>query len=191
MPLNGTAREFMDLYEILQISPNAEPDTIHRVYRILAMRYHPDNPQTGDIDKFQCLTEAHHVLSDPEQRARYDEQYRAARSAPLPVFQGKEFLVGVEAQSMQRIGALTLLYNQRRHNPESPALSLLDLEALMAIPREHLMFTVWYLKAKHYIESNDSSHLTITEAGVDYVEENADSHPSLQKLIEPGSNGAE
>ena len=37
-----------DYYEFLQISPNAEPETIHRVYRFLAGRYHPDNPDTGD-----------------------------------------------------------------------------------------------------------------------------------------------
>ena len=30
-----------DYYELLQISQNAEPETIHRVYRLLAQRYHP------------------------------------------------------------------------------------------------------------------------------------------------------
>jgi len=41
-----------DYYEILQISPNADTDTIHRVFQLLAARLHPDNPQTGDRDKF-------------------------------------------------------------------------------------------------------------------------------------------
>ena len=43
--------ETPNYYEFLQISPNAEPDTIHRVYRFLAARFHPDNPETGDADK--------------------------------------------------------------------------------------------------------------------------------------------
>ena len=33
----------IDYYEVLQISPNADPDTVHRVYRLLAQRFHPDN----------------------------------------------------------------------------------------------------------------------------------------------------
>ena len=34
----------VDYYEVLQVSQNAEPETIHRVYRIMAARFHPDNP---------------------------------------------------------------------------------------------------------------------------------------------------
>ena len=37
-------------YELLQINPNAEPDTIHRVFRFLAARFHPDNPESGEPD---------------------------------------------------------------------------------------------------------------------------------------------
>ena len=36
-----------DYYEILQLSPNADPDTIQRVYRMTAQRFHPDNAETG------------------------------------------------------------------------------------------------------------------------------------------------
>ena len=45
--------EQADYYELLQISPNAEPETIHRVYRLLAQRYHPDNRETGNAQKFR------------------------------------------------------------------------------------------------------------------------------------------
>ena len=74
--------ETVDYYEILQISPNAEPDTIHRVYRLLAQRLHPDNAATGNEVQFRALSEAYQVLSNPEQRARYDVSYESAlRSA--------------------------------------------------------------------------------------------------------------
>ena len=43
-PANGE----MDYYEILQVSDSAEPETINRVYRIFAQRYHPDNQETGN-----------------------------------------------------------------------------------------------------------------------------------------------
>ena len=48
----------MDYYEFLQISPNAEAETIHRVYRFLAARFHPDNPETSDPEKFAMLRHA-------------------------------------------------------------------------------------------------------------------------------------
>ena len=46
---------FVDYYELMQISSNAEPETIHRVFHMLAARYHPDNPQSGDTEKFLLL----------------------------------------------------------------------------------------------------------------------------------------
>src|ERR1043165_7815928 len=67
-----TERELADYYEVLQVSTSSEPETINRVYRMLAQRYHPDNQQTGDERRFREILEAYTVLSDPERRARYD-----------------------------------------------------------------------------------------------------------------------
>jgi len=39
---------FNDYYEALQLSPNADSETIERVFWMLAKRYHPDNDQTGN-----------------------------------------------------------------------------------------------------------------------------------------------
>ena len=83
----------IDYYELLQISPNAEPDTIHRVYRLLAQRFHPDNQETGDPARFRQVTDAYQVLSDPEQRARFDVQHQqiapsARRPIPLDRLEG-------------------------------------------------------------------------------------------------------
>jgi len=44
--------------------PNADPETIHRVYRIMAARFHPDNPTTGSLERFLLLREAYQTLSD-------------------------------------------------------------------------------------------------------------------------------
>ena len=64
------AENTTDYYELLQISPNAEPETIHRVYRLLAQRFHPDNKETGDARRFRTIHEAYTVLTDPEKRAQ-------------------------------------------------------------------------------------------------------------------------
>jgi len=60
----------------MQINANAEPETVHRVYRLLAQRFHPDNKDTGNAERFRELTEAYEVLSDPERRAQYDSVHQ-------------------------------------------------------------------------------------------------------------------
>lgn len=59
-----------DYYSVLGLSKNASQDEIKQAYRKLASRYHPDHG--GDTAKFQQLQTAYSILSDPEQRARYD-----------------------------------------------------------------------------------------------------------------------
>jgi len=57
---------FTDFYEVLQVSPSADQETIERVYRLLARRYHPDNQSTGDAQKFDMITKAYRTLSSPK-----------------------------------------------------------------------------------------------------------------------------
>ncbi|HEX5602262.1 MAG TPA: DnaJ domain-containing protein, partial [Pyrinomonadaceae bacterium] len=67
-----SSNEIEDYYELLQVSDVAEPETINRVYRMLAQRYHPDNRETGNEARFRAITEAYQALSSPEKRAQYD-----------------------------------------------------------------------------------------------------------------------
>ena len=138
-----------DYYEVLQVSANAEPDTIHRIYRLLAQRFHPDNQESGDADRFHQIHEAYTILSDPERRAKYDISYHQIR-------QDRWRLVSSGANSendfeIEQIGRLTLLealYTRRRMEPTAPSLMTSDLETLIGRPREHLEFTIWYLQQK-------------------------------------------
>src|SRR5580692_11312769 len=95
---------FIDFYEVLQISHNADSDTIHRIYRILAQRFHPDNRETGNEEMFRTLTEAFRVLSDPEKRAAYDVQHRESRCLNWKIFDQSTSALGVEAERRKRDG---------------------------------------------------------------------------------------
>lgn len=174
---------FIDHYEVLQISPNAEAETIHRVFRLLAMRFHPDNPETGDAAMFMQLKNAYEVLKDPEKRSAYDDWYSRQKDQPLPVFNLRDFTEGTEGEANRRMGILCLLYHKRRMNPEEPGLSLLQLENLMAFPREHLRFTVWFLQEKKYIRFNDNSEYEITGEGSEYAESHSPRQEYLQRLL--------
>ena len=77
---------FVDHYEVLQLSPTASADTVERVYRLLAKRFHPDNAETGDVDKFTAVRQAYEVLSDPTLRAEYDVKYDDNRSTMWKIF---------------------------------------------------------------------------------------------------------
>ena len=184
------SEQFIDYYELMQISPNAEPATVTRVFRMLAARFHPDNSETGDMSLFLRLNEAYKVLSDPESRSQYDVEWKSHHAQPIGVFGKKEFSVGIDGESNRRMGVLALLYNRRRTDPEKPGVSVLELEMSMSFPREHLLFTMWYLKDKRFIEQDDSSNFVITHLGVDYVEEHLPSHQVLYKLLKSAEAGS-
>jgi len=183
------AGKFVDYYELLQISPNAEQETITRVYRILAARFHPDNPHTGDAEKFQLLARAYHVLSDPKRRAEYDAELAIMRMQPIGVFGLKDFAVGIDGEANRRMGILCLLYNRRRTDPDKPGVSVLELEQTMTFPREHLLFTLWYLKEKDLVRQDGSSDFVITAQGVDWVEEHLPKNRILYHLLKAAESG--
>jgi DnaJ domain len=177
-------------YEFLQISPKAQAETIQRVYRFLASRYHPDNRETGDPEKFLLLNQAYEVLSDPERRARYDSTLSGNQGPPDTLFESVDFLDGIEGEVNRRLAVLALLYRKCRANVHNPQVSLLELEGQMGVPREYLDFTIWYLKSKKYIKQEDNAALAVTSVGVDYIESNYSNVPLLPKLLNAGTHRA-
>ena len=63
-----------DYYEVLGLQKGASEDEIKKAFRKLAMKYHPDkNPGDKEAEeKFKEINEAYAVLSDPEQKSKYD-----------------------------------------------------------------------------------------------------------------------
>lgn len=180
----------VDYYEFLQISPNAEPDTINRVYRFLASRLHPDNPLTGNTEKFVQLKEAYDVLSDPKRRAEYDATYKKEGPQVVPLSTSIDFMDNIEGELNRRLALLAVLYIRRRTHSYKPEVSLFEVERRMGFPRDYLHFTTWYLQSKKYITVGDNGDFTLTALGVDFVESNRSDIPVLDKLLTTGSEAS-
>jgi curved DNA-binding protein len=177
-----------DYYEVLQVNPSADLDTIHRVYRLLAQRFHPDNRESGNDGRFRELSEAYQVLGDAEQRARYDVTYHQTRKDRWRlVSSGAQSEDDFAIEQAFRLTLLEALYTRRRMDPGSPTVYSADLESMIGRPREHLEFTIWYLLQKKFVTRDDNSRLMITADGVDYLEQNY--KVNLQRRLPPAPAG--
>lgn len=67
--------DYIDYYKILGVGKEATESEIKKAYRKLARKHHPDiNPNDKDAEKkFKEINEANQVLSDPENRKKYDK----------------------------------------------------------------------------------------------------------------------
>ena len=161
-----------DYYEDLQISPNADMEMIERVFRILAKRYHPDNNETGDTEKFNVLYNAYEVLSDPEKRAAFDAKYEQLRADRWKIVEEASQSDGFEHDERIRQGVLSLLYVSRRQDALNPGMGIMEFEKVLGCPQHHMEFHLWYLKEKGWILRTDSGGYAITADGVDKMAEN-------------------
>jgi curved DNA-binding protein len=163
---------YVDYYEDLQVSPNADLETIERVYRLLAKKYHPDNNGTGNGDKFTIISSAYNVLSDAEKRAAFDAKYEDTQNQKLEILSKVSLSEGFENDQQIRHAILSILYIDRRQNPSDSGVGSWRLEKLLEWPEKILEFHIWYLKEKNWIQRVDTGGYAITASGVEVVEEN-------------------
>jgi curved DNA-binding protein len=173
-----------DYYSALQVSPHAESDTIERVFRLLAKRFHPDNSESGDADRFNQVVEAYRVLADPEQRAAYDARYQELQQARWRVFDQASAADDVVADRQIRTAILAVLYTARRNDVDHPGVGIVDLEQMIGCPESHMKFHLWYLREHGWLQRLDNGTLAITAAGVDRIMELGG--PDGTRLLMPG-----
>ncbi len=165
--------KFQDHYEVLGVETNADSDRIHRAYTNLAERYHARNPETRNQQKYEAVTLAYEVLSDPEARRAFDSllpQSNAAKEST--VFSGADFFGSIQGEHFRRMCLLCVLYDRRRLRPAAPAIVHRELEAMVAFSPSEVQFSLWYLKQRGYVVSDDKSSLQITAEGMEYLEAN-------------------
>lgn len=98
----------MNLYEILEVNENASEETINKIYKMQAKRYHPDLQHTDQEkqmaeEKMKKINEAYGILSNPQKRNEYDENLRNQRER-------------VEAENRQKIFDQAIRENQNNIN---------------------------------------------------------------------------
>lgn len=171
-PADGKAAsdDFEDYYEILEVNPTASFDTIHKIYRVLAHRLHPDNPDSGNEELFKKLSKSYQILSDPDRRAAFDVERNRATGRRWRIFDPESAAPGLEQEQRKRRAILSLLYNKRMRQPEGGGVGIPDLEQMLAVPREHLEFPLWFLREQGWIQRTDGGKFSITAKGVDYAE---------------------
>ncbi len=160
----------LDYYDALQLSPKADPDMIHRAFRLLAQRYHPDNSETGSEDAFKILLEAYKVLSDPEKRAAYDVERHSTERQRWRIF-SQPLNGGMDEERQKRHGILGLLYARRIRSADSPTMTIHELEDLLGCPREHLEASLWFLMGKGWCTRSDNGRYSITVTGFEQAED--------------------
>lgn len=159
--------DFVNYYEVLEVSPSASFETIERVFRFLAKRFHPDCSENGDTTRFSQIVEAYETLRDPEVRAAYDVKFESQKCETAAVVR-EAGMANNDTADRHRL--LTLFYAQRRRDMANPGIGVSTLEEMMGIPIEVLDFHVWYFREQGWIEREESGTLSITAAGVDKIE---------------------
>jgi curved DNA-binding protein CbpA len=161
---------FIDYYDVLQVSQNAATDTIQRIFRHLAKRYHPDLPTGGNPEQFRQILNAYNVLTNPEKRTAYDLRYQDYWDRKYQILRqatdGSSPLNNTEIR--ERL--LSLLYVQRRTDPRNPGLGDMVLARMMRMPIEFMEFDLWYLRKKGLVEMLETGQMAISVDGVDYAE---------------------
>jgi hypothetical protein len=62
-----------------------------------------------------------------------------------------------------------------------------QLESLMTASSDQIQFSVWYLKQKSWIASDDKSNLYITVQGMEYLETNLPKAGDILPLLAPSA----
>ncbi|TWU24250.1 Chaperone protein DnaJ [Novipirellula galeiformis] len=162
-----SSREFVDHYEVLEVSPNASFATVERVFRYLAKKHHPDLTADSDPNLFTKLVEAFETLRDPHSRAAYDRSYEREKQAQAQLV-GSANAAGDDC--IERYKLLSVMYAQRKRNFKKPGIGLGTLENMVPFPPETVAFHLWYFREKGWIGREESGQLSISAAGVDQIE---------------------
>ena len=143
--------EYEDLYEILQVHPEAHPGVIRAAHWQLTQLHDPKrNPYPNARETLNAISQAYYVLSDPNRRATYD-QYRKTKGQVPDVIQAKSIQVLDDDHNVRaELGCHVLRYEDS--SDTQPMLELRDSEGRVQFsvslnyldqPRLVMQFMTW------------------------------------------------
>ncbi|MFK7768761.1 MAG: DnaJ domain-containing protein [Mariniblastus sp.] len=160
-------KEFVNYYEILEVSQQASSETIERVFRHLAQLSHPDHSDEPDMKRFTSIVEAYDTLKDADRRAEYDIEYNNHMQQNEDLIKESGCL---DEDSANRHKMLSLFYAKRRKSMKDPGMGPTSLEELMGCTEDVINFYLWYFRSKNWIDREENGMLAITAEGVDRIE---------------------
>lgn len=183
----SSAGKFQDHYSLFGIDPKSGSETIQAAYTKLAQKYHPNNRETGDAEKFEAVNLAYEVLTDPELRKAFDKLKGVDKLEGNPKFGGLGFFEALGRGTGLRSALLCLMYDRRRAHPFTPSLSMRHIENMLIATPEELVFALWYLKQRNLLINDDKSSLQITVDGMDRLEHDRPSPELVMPFFKPGA----
>lgn len=161
---------FIDYYAVLQVDPQCSARTLEVAYRHLAKKYHPDHPETADLDRFNNITESYSLLRKPEKRSKYDMLYASKTGYSFtPKEAGFSESRAAISDANMHSNILMYLYKKRRECARTPGAGSYEILRTLDCSDENFEFHTWYLKKKGFIETTDEGTFAITVEGVDHV----------------------
>jgi hypothetical protein len=179
--------QFQDHYAILGVDQQSVSETIQRAYAKLAQKYNSRNVDTGDAATFETLNLAYEVLSDPARRREFDKLQGISQEGGSPKFSGAEFFDALGRDEVLRAALLCLLYDRRRTRPSAAGLSVHQVESMVEATAVELSATLWYLKQRGLVSSDDKSSLQITVDGMDFLASNKPLPEDVMAFIKPAA----
>lgn len=161
---------FIDYYAIIDVDPQCSARALELAYRHLAKIYHPDHPETADLDRFNSITEAYSLLRRPDKRAAYDTLYASNTGysfAPKTAQHGAT--MAAISDGAMHANILMHLYKRRRECARSPGVGTYEIIRSLECSDENFEFHAWYLRKKGFIEHTEDGQYAITVEGVDHV----------------------
>jgi hypothetical protein len=166
------AGKFQDHYKILGIEPKSTLDTVQSAYNALKAIYDPSSGSEPDHQKFEEITLALEVLSDPVGRKMFDS-VRGGDDDREISFSGMDFFNSLQNERNRRMTMLCVLYDVRRQNPRVPLITMRQFEKIVDMTEEQIQLALWYVKTLGWVAVDDKSKMQITAQGMDFLQANA------------------
>ncbi|MBI1356663.1 MAG: DnaJ domain-containing protein [Acidobacteria bacterium] len=200
---------FVDYYEFLMVSPQADRAMVEWAVRLMLTRYGKKNEQQSDPEKYELVKEAYRTLADPKRRAAYDkerEQHLAQARGPqggssgnvLPVrLEGEpldpatvqvELNAGIEdvlTQKRLRQAIMSTLYDVMITRPRNPELGRAEIARAIQVRIDETEFAIWYLRERELLRTTNQGLYAITTDGVDWVENGGVPHLTEKASPQP------